>query len=341
VTGAGLYGAQFEINYDPALLAASNVQVNPDLSLVLLKSADNTTGKIKLVASRQGRIPGLTGDVPLLTFEATAANRSGPATFTFSHEKIGDPTAKALEVTTQSYSVSITSTVTVTPGPTVVLTIEPDPTTTTPTPTPTATATPTDTATATMTPLTKTPTPTPTNTPTISATPPTVTPTPTAIPTDTPTATLTPVPGDTTTISGQVILAGRARNDWSGAIVTLSDVLSTTTSTTGDFSFNQVSKGTYANVTADAPGYLPAVCTSLPATEAETLLTAIALLSGDVNDDAVVDITDATAIGVSFGQTGSNLQADINRDEIVDILDLILVSLNFGEGTQTWLCLNE
>jgi hypothetical protein len=76
---------------------------------------DNTTGQIKLVASRQGRVSGLTGEVPLLTLDATAANRYCPATFTYSHEKIVDPTAKAQEVTTQSYSYSITSKVTVTP----------------------------------------------------------------------------------------------------------------------------------------------------------------------------------------------------------------------------------
>lgn len=288
MTGEGLYGAQFEINYDPALLSASNVQVNPDLPLALLKGADNTTGKIRLVASRQGRVPGLTGDVPLLTFDMTAANRLGTTTLTFSNEKLGDPTAKALGVTTHSHIISITSTVTPAPGPTVIVTIEPAPT-----------------------------------------------------PTDTPTATITPTPGDTATISGQVILAGRTQNDWSGATITFSEMLSTTTSTGGSFSFTQVSQGTYPNVTADAPGYLPAVCPFLTVTVPEILLSAVTLLSGDLNDDNVVDIADATAIGANFGLTGSDLPVDLNRDQIIDVFDLILVSLNFGQGVQTWRCVGE
>jgi hypothetical protein len=65
-------------------------------------------------------------------------------------------------------------------------------------------------------------------------------------------------------------------------------------------------------------------------------------VSGDIDGDDVVDITDATAVGVGFGSTGPDLMADINRDEVVDIFDLILVSVNFGEtGPQTWECLSE
>ncbi|NJN93607.1 MAG: hypothetical protein HC875_05685 [Anaerolineales bacterium] len=96
--------------------------------------------------------------------------------------------------------------------------------------------------------------------------------------------------------------------------------------------------GTHSSITADAPGYLPAVCTAPTITAPETTLSNIALLSGDVNDDALVNITDATTIGVFFGKTGPDLQADINRDQEVDILDLILVTINFGQGPQVWSC---
>jgi hypothetical protein len=61
-------------------------------------------------------------------------------------------------------------------------------------------------------------------------------------------------------------------------------------------------------------------------------------LSGDVNDDDRVDVTDAVAIGAGFGVNGSNLPADIDRSGFTDIFDVILVAVNFGEGAQNWYC---
>jgi hypothetical protein len=100
-----------------------------------------------------------------------------------------------------------------------------------------------------------------------------------------------------------------------------------------------VPAGTYTSLTADAPGYLPAICNSPTITAPLTTMASIALLSGDVNDNGIVNIEDATAVGVSFGATGSGLAEDINRDGEVDIFDIILVSVNFGQGSQTWVCL--
>jgi hypothetical protein len=65
----------------------------------------------------------------------------------------------------------------------------------------------------------------------------------------------------------------------------------------------------------------------------------VTLLSGDISDDNLVDITDATAVGASFGLTGAEIAADLNRDNLVDIFDIVLVSLNFGQsGPQAWVC---
>jgi hypothetical protein len=158
--------------------------------------------------------------------------------------------------------------------------------------------------------------------------------------TPTVTPTTTPVPG-AATVSGQVILSGRANNDWSGAIVQLdnSPVLSATTNTTGNFSITNVATGTHTSASADAPGYLSAVCNSPVVTAPLTTLANIALLSGDVNNDNAVNILDGTAVGVSFGTIGSGLAEDINQDGEVDIFDIILVSVNFGQsGPQTWVC---
>ncbi len=287
----GLYGFQFELNYDPALMAVSNVQVDPAFSFVVINTVDNTTGQIQVAASRQGNVAGLTGDVPLVTFDATAVGASGTAEFSFSNAKLGNPQAQALDITTQVY----------------VVVIEPE--------------------------VTPTPTGEPTEEPT---------PTPTGEPTEEPTPTPTTEPG-TATVTGQVILAGRSGNDWSGATVTVDDSSqSATTGSDGNFTITNVTPGVHSSITADAPGYMPAVCTSPTISEPTTALAAVSLLSGDVNDDNVVDVADAAAVGMSFGLTGPGLAADINQDGIVDIFDIILASVNFGATEPTaWTCISE
>jgi hypothetical protein len=305
----GLYGAQFEINYDPTLISVDNLQVNPDIPFAIIQGVDNGSGKIRLATSRQGDVPGLTGDVNLLTFEATAAGTPGEATFTFENVTVGDPQAQALDVTSQSHTVSIGETAT-------------------PTPVPSGTPTPTSTPIVTSTPEPETPTPSPTDT------------TPTAEPgTPTPAPTNTPIP-DQASVFGQVILFGRVNNDWSDAIVTIDDSGQNATSEmTGNFTIADVVAGVHSSITVDAPGFLSAACTSPTVATPETNLLAVTLLSGDVNDDDIVDITDGTAVGASFGDTGPGLAADVNRDGIVDVLDLILISINFGAaGPQTWIC---
>jgi hypothetical protein len=390
----GLYGVQLEINYDPALISASTLQLNPNLTFIVLSDVDNTTGKIRLVASQQGRMSGLTGDVTLASFEATAADTFGTVTFTFENEALSDAQAQGFDYISQSYVVSIAEIPTPEPTATPVTptatppTLTPDPTdeptseptveptaeptvspTLTPDPTDEPTSEPTDEPTSeptdnpappTATPPTLTPTPIdePTSEPTAE---PTVSPTlipgptdePTSEPTDTPTLPTpeptdepTPEPTDEPTIiniSGQVILAGRAGNDWSGAIVTIDDSGQTgATNTTGNFSIANVAAGSFNSITADAPGYLSAICTELTITAPETILDSVNLLSGDIDGDNRVDITDATAVGASFGQTGSDLPADITRDGLLDIFDIVLVSVNFGEeGPQLWNCLGK
>jgi hypothetical protein len=112
-----------------------------------------------------------------------------------------------------------------------------------------------------------------------------------------------------------------------------------TTNNIGQFSLAAEIPPGETTLKADAPGYLPAVCrTTLQ--ESETSLNNTALLSGDINDDDQVDITDAVSIGLGFGAIG-NVPADINLSGNVDVLDVILVGVNFGEGMQEWQCLPE
>jgi len=304
VPSPGLYGVQFDINYNPALVTAANLQVHPDLDFVVISQADNGLGRIRLVASRQGSVPGLTGNIPLLTFDITAADTSGLASFTFDAPIIANAGANPFILTVQNYSVTITQ-------PT--------------TPQPTSSATPTS---------------TPTNTPEPTATAtaePTNTPEPTLTPTFTPTATPEPA---VATLSGQVTLSGRPANHWADTTVTVDDTAqSAVTTATGAFTMTNVSTGPHSSISADADGFLAAVCSSPTVTAPVTNLLPVTLLNGDVNNDNIIDITDATTVGADFGNSGPALTADLNRDGTVDILDIILVSINFGlSGPQPWSC---
>lgn len=337
VTAPGVYGAQLELSFDPNLVMIDSVTADSGFDYILRDDADNTSGKIILVASKTGQVAGLTGNnVTLLTFEATAKNVSGTAGFTFSNTKMSDPQANSINVNSQDGSILIEGINTPVP------TDEPTPTPTdepTPVPTDEPTPTPTDEPTPLPTPTDEpTPVPTPTDEPT-----PVPTDEPTPIPTDEPTPIPTDEPG-TAEVFGQVILAGRANNNWTGADVSAAkdgqpNDANTTTDTNGDFSLLNIPAGSDTIFTANAAGYLSAKCTGATITTPETNLNPITLLSGDITNDDKIDIEDATAVGVTFDQTGSGLAADINQDEVIDIFDLVLVSLNFNEeGPQDWIC---
>lgn len=322
----GIYGVQFELHFDPALLTASNLKVHSDLSYVLRANVDNTTGKIAVVASRQGQVSGLIGEVTLLTFDVTAADTEGETTLTFANEKLSDPNAARLEVTTDDKTITIKTDVSEpTPQPTGQPTTEP---TSEPTPKPTDEPSPTPTSPA---------TPEPTTEPTAEPTP---------IGTTEPTPEPTEEPG-TAMVFGQVILAGRMGDNWSGATLMVEEMAqaaaqsltNAVTDEDGSFTLANVPAQANLSITAGAPGYLAAICTNPTIISPETELPALSLLSGEITGDNAIDITDATAVGLEFGQSGSGLNADINLDQIIDIFDLVLVSINFGaEGPQVWAC---
>ncbi|MCB0168791.1 MAG: hypothetical protein KDI79_31480, partial [Anaerolineae bacterium] len=312
VTDDGLYGVQLKLIYDPLKVSLDNLQVNPELPFVLRQTIDEVAGQIDLVASRQGDMPGLTGDITLFTVDVTAKNTTGVTTFSFEEEKLSDPQAAAIAVEAEAFSLSIEE-------PTAVPTSQPSPE-------PTQTSTPEPTASP-----TELPSPEPTHTPTPDAT--VVPSSPTPQPTSEPVF---------TALSGQVILAGRTNDDWSDASVVAAGPdgsVTTTTDLTGAYNLANVPT-TNITITADASGYLPAACTAAAVVAPEASLQPVTLVSGDINDDNLVDVADATAIGVTFGQTGTSLGSDINRDEVIDIFDLVLVSSHFGVGgLQTWDCL--
>ncbi len=57
-------------------------------------------------------------------------------------------------------------------------------------------------------------------------------------------------------------------------------------------------------------------------------------LTGDLNDDGIVDIVDivkcALAFGSKRGEPRYDPECDINNDDIVDIVDLVIIAIHFG-----------
>lgn len=106
----------------------------------------------------------------------------------------------------------------------------------------------------------------------------------------------------------------------------------------GDFTFADLDFGTYT-LTASSPGFLRASCNSVKHNSQSTTLAGIILLAGDLNDDGVIDVADAAALGLAIG-SGPGAVADLNVDGAVNVLDLILLAVNFGQSAVAypWHC---
>jgi len=77
VTEPGLFGIQFELDFDPNQVQVNDIRPHPALELVVDKTIDNSRGHISFVASRQGRVSDLTGQITLTTLTVTAKQNQG------------------------------------------------------------------------------------------------------------------------------------------------------------------------------------------------------------------------------------------------------------------------
>lgn len=115
---------------------------------------------------------------------------------------------------------------------------------------------------------------------------------------------------------------------------------STTTNTSGAFTLDQLPDGTTYQVTADAQSYLPA-CTTATVTVVSGQTTALPntqLRGGDLNDDLIINIGDATRLSANFNNPASaDIPADINADATINIGDWSILQGNYDlAGCQTW-----
>ncbi len=75
VANPGLFGIQFELSFDPGSIQAEGIRAHPALASVVDDTIQNDTGQISFVASRQGRVSNLTGQITLATLTFTAGQR--------------------------------------------------------------------------------------------------------------------------------------------------------------------------------------------------------------------------------------------------------------------------
>jgi glycosyl hydrolase family 99/SdrD B-like protein/calcineurin-like phosphoesterase family protein/dockerin type I repeat protein len=154
-------------------------------------------------------------------------------------------------------------------------------------------------------------------------------------PTVEPTIEPTAVPAPTGTVSGVATFQNRPDN--SGINVRLYSttgnlLAEATTDSTGSFAFSGVAPGDY-KLLLRAPENIPLIVDANIGSDGAPLDTGtVTLQSGDVDDNGVVDVLDATLIGANFGVTAppAPVNADLNGDQAVNIADLVLIGSNFG-----------
>jgi hypothetical protein len=93
----GLFGLQFKLQFDPALIRVDSLHIHPDLSLVVEQTVENDRGQLSFMASRQGQAPNLTGDFTLATLTCTAQT-GGQIDFTLSEVIAGARGGARLEL---------------------------------------------------------------------------------------------------------------------------------------------------------------------------------------------------------------------------------------------------
>jgi len=141
-------------------------------------------------------------------------------------------------------------------------------------------------------------------------------------------------------VQGKVTLQGRADNSGSGILQLgvgqlagygpfqdLHDYW-------GKFGIVGVVEDTYS-VSASKVNYLAlpvSLGKTVVITSSKTTIEPLMLLGGDVDADAVINLTDAILIGGQYATAGT---ADVNGNGTVDLYDLVLAAGNYLEGSAT------
>jgi dockerin type I repeat protein/fimbrillin-A associated anchor protein Mfa1/Mfa2 len=156
--------------------------------------------------------------------------------------------------------------------------------------------------------------------------------TPTPIVTSTPVDSPTPTPIADGTVTGMVIASKPATvglYDSGGSLVT-----SVPTNADGSFLLTAPS-GTYTLI-AVASGFLNAQGSVTLIGGSTITQAAVDLVSGDIDNNGVIDQFDAMTIGMSYN-TSTPAAADLNNDGTINVLDLEILAKNYRKtGPVAW-----
>ena len=148
-------------------------------------------------------------------------------------------------------------------------------------------------------------------------------------------------PASTTfNLGAQILLEGRS--DSSDTCMNLgSGIVKCMTDKWGNLTLDNLPAGSYV-VKVSKLGYI-----DLPATLNKTLVVnagktsvgKLTLVAGDVDNNEVINLSDAVAVANDWGRSGSaivNPLADINADGKVDLLDLAIVAKNYNKTSSAY-----
>ncbi len=150
-------------------------------------------------------------------------------------------------------------------------------------------------------------------------------------------------------VTGTVSMQGRIARDsvyaelWQMVDQTLTSIkhASSSDQMTGNYSLLTVLDGSY-KLSFTKPGYLDLTTTlnkSAYFVSGSRTIKALELKGGDADDNNIINILDAEAIGSDYGYTGGTYTSgkftDINSSGLVDIYDLALMGGNYGLTSST------
>ena len=135
----------------------------------------------------------------------------------------------------------------------------------------------------------------------------------------------------TVQVSGKVLLERRASNAGVDVCVAAQCVTATE-----DGSYTLLHVPTSETIAFRTQGYMRSEVTYSGALGDNIAIADVALLGGDVNQDDIIDITDANLIGQAWNSTPIDShwdpRADITNDDVVNILDMVAVQRNWQQS---------
>ena len=149
------------------------------------------------------------------------------------------------------------------------------------------------------------------------------------------------VTGTKFTLSGKVLL--EAVSDNSRSVVSLGGTDRGYPDKWGNYTLTDLAPGNYL-FTVKKVGYIDLPSTlnkTLVVNAGKTTINTLTLIAGDVDNNEIINLTDALAVANDFGESGNDIdyvdnRTDINADGTVDLLDLAIVAKNYNKTSSAY-----